>query len=195
MFKGSQPGPIWIWGILLALLLILLSTRGRFTPEESALQQQFAPQPTVPGATPAPALPQFDLEGVSPGVAETVQDLWQGLAGGGQMPALTPMAENKRLRVEVNAIQRQGNTVQLRGQITNISSAEVAVPLSAFILRDTRGTSYTAAAGRTVQLAPGESTPLDLTVPLPEDRGLTLMLNLPPDPAVEQILLVNPHTE
>ncbi len=180
---------------MLALLLILLSTRGRFTPEETALQQQFAPQPTVPGATSAPALPQFDLKGVSPGVAETVQDLWQGLAGGGEIPALTPVAENERLRIEVNAIQRQGDTVQLRGQITNISSVEVAVPLSAFILRDTSGTSYTAAAGRTVQLVPGESTPLDLTVPLPEDRGLTLMLNLPPDPAVEQILLVNPHTE
>lgn len=195
MFKGSQPGPIWIWGILLALLLILLSTRGRFTPDETALQQQFAPQPTIPGATPAPAQPPFNLEELSPGVAQTIQDLWQGLAGGGAVPALTPVAESGRLRVEINAIQRQGDTVTLRGQVTNISSTEVAVPLSAFMLRDTGGASYTAAAGRTVQLAPGESTPLDLDVPLPEDRGLVLTLNYPPDPAVEQILLVNPHTE
>lgn len=194
MSRGSQQGPIWLWGLLLALVLILLSTRGHVIPKDTALQQQFAPQPTVPGATPQPQ-PQFDLERLPPEVIQAGKELWQGLQGGERVPALTPAAQTARLRVDIYDIQRQRGTVQVRGQVTNNSSAPVQVPLSAFALRDSSGATYTATDGTTVQLAPGENTPLDLNVPLPDGRGLLLILNFPPDPLVEQVLLVPPGNQ
>jgi len=63
------------------------------------------------------------------------------------------------------------------------------LPIDAFVFRDSAGVTY-AASGRGTTLQPGQSTTLDLTVPLPEGRGLTLVVTVPPDPPIEQILVV-----
>ena len=72
-----------------------------------------------------------------------------------------------------------------------MSTTDVEIPIDAIELRDNIGATYVAGGPNSVRLAPGESTPLDLTVPLPEGRGLLLTLTLPPDPPVTQVLLVS----
>ena len=62
------------------------------------------------------------------------------------------------------------------------------IPPGAFVFRDSRGVRYTTETSSSVTLAPGEMTTFEFTVPLPPDRGLTLIFDLPPDPSLEQTL-------
>lgn len=178
--------PGWVWGLVVGLGLILLSTRGRFTVNETALQRQFAAQPTVPGIT----LPWLDMSDLAPDIQRLADEAQQILRRGQRTPVLTPVAQSQRVRVEIRHIRRVAGGVQIQGQVTNIGPTAVTVPIYAFELQDNTGTSYTSADTASVQLGPGESTPLDLTVPLPEGRGLRLTVNLPPDPPLEQVLMI-----
>lgn len=178
--------PVWVWGLVLGLGLILLSTRGRFTTNETALQRHFAAQPAAPGIM----LPQLDMGNLAPDIQRRVDEMQQIMRRGQPAPALTPVVQNQRVRVEIHHIRRVAAGVQIQGQVTNVGSAAVTVPIRAFELQDNTGTSYTSADTASVPLGPGESTPLDLTVPLPEGRGLRLTVNLPPDPPLEQVLVV-----
>jgi hypothetical protein len=110
-------------------------------------------------------------------------------AGGEAVPALTPVASGLRLRVEVGEVKRSGEQVRITGAVSNIGGAALELPIDAFVFRDSAGVTY-AASGRGTTLQPGQSTTLDLTVPLPEGRGLTLVVTVPPDPPIEQILVV-----
>jgi hypothetical protein len=94
------------------------------------------------------------------------------------------------VRVEVRELRPSGGGLKVIGTVTNIAAADVQVPISAFELRDSAGASYIAGGGASATLRPGESTPLELTVPLPKGRGLMLITRLPPDPPAEQKLLV-----
>ncbi len=178
--------PGWIWGLALGLGLILLSTRGRFIANETALQRQFAAQPAAAGIT----LPRLDMGDLAPNIQRLADEAQHIMRRGQPVAALTPVAQNQRVRVEVLHIRRGAAGVQIQGQVTNVGPAVVTVPIHAFELKDNTGTSYTSADTASVQLGPGESTSLDLTVPLPEGRGLRLTVNLPPDPPLEQVLLV-----
>ncbi|HJZ50100.1 MAG TPA: hypothetical protein VKE41_23165, partial [Roseiflexaceae bacterium] len=60
--------------------------------------------------------------------------------------------------------------------------------------RDSAGVTYSTSGSAAVTLAPGQSTTLDLGVPLPDGRGLTLVLTIPPDAALEQVLVVEAKT-
>jgi hypothetical protein len=64
------------------------------------------------------------------------------------------------------------------------------VPPSAFSFRDSAGISYATAGSGGTTLQPGQSTPFDLGVPLPGERGLSLIVSLPPDPPLQQVLVV-----
>ena len=111
--------------------------------------------------------------------------VWLGQA----IPALTPVASGPRLRVEVREVRRVGDQVKVSGAVTNISSAPLEIGVRAFAFRDSAGVTY-AASGAGTTLQPGQSTALDLAVPLPAGRGLTLLVALPPDPPLEQVLVV-----
>jgi hypothetical protein len=50
--------------------------------------------------------------------------------------------------------------------------------------------TYATTGSAPTTLAPGQSTPFELGVPLPAERGLALILTLPPDPPLEQTLVV-----
>jgi hypothetical protein len=66
----------------------------------------------------------------------------------------------------------------------------LTIPPGAFSFRDSAGVSYSTGGTAGVTLASGQSTTLDLGVPLPDGRGLTLILTIPPDPPLEQVLVV-----
>ncbi|MCG8348340.1 MAG: hypothetical protein MI924_11240 [Chloroflexales bacterium] len=189
MFDGSNRQiPIWLWGVLLAAFLIFLSARGRLPTDNPALQQHFASQPAA--ASPDLALPQLDLSSLPSEIQSVAQNVQRQLGMGQSVPALTPVAQNQRLRVEVSAVQLTAEGVRISGTVTNISTTDLQVPIQAFELRDSTGTLYATSGNAQVRLAPGTDTPLDLTIPMPEGRGLMLRLNFPPDPPIEQILLV-----
>ena len=91
--------PVWIGGILLALVLILISTRGGGV-NSAVLIRRFAPDPNAPKAQPF-QLPQVSLPHLPEGMQRTLTGLRDKFAGGQAIPALTPVASGPRLRVEV----------------------------------------------------------------------------------------------
>jgi hypothetical protein len=182
----SRSLPIWVWGALVALALIIISSRGQLVGNP-ALSQHFAMQPTPVGGG---QLPDLGIAGLAPGLQEQARSLWRQIGLGSSGAPLEPVATTPRLRVEVRELRPDGSSLKVLGSVTNISAAEVKVPISAFELRDSAGSSYIAGGGASATLRPGESTPLELTVPLPPGRGLLLTTRLPPDPPAEQKLLV-----
>lgn len=183
---SSRNLPIWVWGALVALALIILSSRGQLAGNP-ALSQHFAMQPTPVGGT---QLPDLGIANLAPELQEQARSLWQQIGLGSSGVPLQPSATTPRLRVEVRELRPEAGGLKVLGSVTNISSDSVTVPISAFELRDSSGASYIAGGGASATLRPGESTPLELSVPLPTGRGLLLITRLPPDPAVEQKLLV-----
>lgn len=190
MQERSRGIPMWLWGMLLAALLIVISTRGRPGPTNEALSQVFAAQPPPVGLAPGVTLPEFDLGALPTELQQSARDLLATLGAGGTGRPVQPAVETPRLRVEIRELRPDGDGLLVVGEVTNIGSSDVEVPISAFELRDSTGASYIAGGGAAVTLKPGESTPLELTVPLPEGRGLILVTNLPPDQPVEQKLVV-----
>src|SRR5262245_1847753 len=186
--RDNRPNlPAWIGGILLALVLIVISTRGGGV-NSAVLIRRFAPDPNAPTSAPL-QLPKIDLGRLPEGVRQTISALRDRFAGGEAVPALTPVASGPRLRVEVAEVKRNGEQVRITGTVSNIGNAALELPIDAFVFRDSAGVTY-AANGRGTTLQPNQSTTLDLTVPLPEGRGLTLIVTVPPDPPTEHILLI-----
>lgn len=181
--------PIWLGGIALALILIVISTRGGVGNQ--ALSQRFAPQPTDPNAPPpAPLdLPQIHLPSLPPDMQSTLTSIGQRIAGGQPVPALTPVASGPRIRVTISQIKRDGERVQVSGSVENLGDAPLAIPTTAFSFRDSAGVVYTT-SGDSSTLQPRQRIALNISVPLPAERGLTLVASLPPDPPLEQVLIL-----
>ncbi|MGQ9481550.1 hypothetical protein [Chloroflexus sp.] len=188
MHDESPPIPFWMIGILGALLLIGMSI---FLQQNRtvALIDQFARQPTP--ALPLPALPQLEIQSLSPDAQEAARQLWQQIMAGNRSQAVDPVASNQQLRVVIDGIEPVPNGVRIRGMVTNLTDGNLQVPISAFELRDSAGESYRAPGTTIANLSPGASTPLELSVPLPNGRGLLLITHLPPDPPLEQRLLID----
>jgi hypothetical protein len=184
--ESSRGLPIWVWGALVALALIILSSRGRLF-ENPALSQHFALQPTPAAGV---QLPDLGIGGLAPNLQDAARKLWRQIGVGGSGAPIEPVAVTPRVRVEVRELRPSGGSLKVIGSVTNIGAADLQVPISAFELRDSAGASYIAGGGASATLRPGESTPLELTVPLPAGRGLMLITRLAPDPPAEQKLLV-----
>ena len=185
--------PMWLGGILLALVLILIGSRGAGVGlGNPRLIQQFTPKPTDPSApTAAPfQLPQIHLPSLPPSVQNTLTQLRDRLAAGQAVPPLTPVASGPRARVQVDDVHRDGDKLQVRGKVANAASGPLAIPPGAFTFRDSAGVVYETGGSAGAALDPGQSTSFDLSVPLPAGRGLALILTLPPDPPLEQVLVV-----
>lgn len=180
---------MWAWGAIVALILIGLSSRGGFGVANEALRQQFSAQPTP--AVPAPDFepPQLDIASLPPALQDAARELLASLKQGSAGRPVEPAVESASLRIEVRELRRTAAGLQIRGEVTNLSRRTLEVPISAFELRDSTGASYLAGGGASASLRPGQRTPLELTVPLPEGRGLLLITNLPPDQPVEQRLI------
>jgi hypothetical protein len=191
MHGNRQNVPAWIGGILLALILILISTRGGGV-NSAVLIRRFAPDPNAPTSEPY-QFPSVDLPSLPENVRQSLASLRDRFAGGQAVPALTPIASGPRLRVEVREVKRAGEQVHIDGTVKNIGGAPLELPIGAFTFRDSAGLSYTASGSGTT-LQPGQSTALDLNVPLPEGRGLAMIVSLPPDPPLEQLLVAEVHS-
>jgi hypothetical protein len=196
MYDNRNKLPMWMGGIILALVLILLSNRAGGGFSNPALIQRFTPRPTDPSAPTAQPfqLPQVHLPSLPQPLQDTLIKLRDRFAKGEAVPALTPVASGPRAKVEIAEVRRASDHVQVRGSVTNISSASLTIPPGAFAFRDSAGVTYSTSSSSPVILAAGQSTTLDLGVPLPEARGLTLILTIPPDPALEQVLVVEAKT-
>lgn len=183
--------PIWLGGIVLALILIFISTRGG--AGNQALSQHFAPQPTDPNApSPAPlALPQVRLPGLPPDMQSTLTSIGARIAGGQSVPALTPVVSGPRIRVTIPQIKREGDRILVSGSVENLSDKPLAIPTNAFSFRDSAGVVYTT-SGDSSTLQPGQRVALNLSVSPPAERGLTLVVTLPPDPPLDQVLILEP---
>ncbi len=190
MRNSSDRYPVWIVIVGLAIggLLIFLA-RPRETP--AGLSQQFAPRPPDPSAPTSPAanLPSVSLPSLPPDAQRTVQQAIERLAGGQAISALTPIASSARATIAVSEVKRDGDRVKVRGAIRSIGG-EVAIPPGAFSFRDSDGVLYSTAGTGGATLKPGEDSNFDLTVPLPPGRGLTMILDIPPDQPIEQVLLL-----
>jgi len=191
MNESRSVVPWVVSGLLLALGLIWLATGGQ-PGRNQLLEQQFMPRPLAPGEpTPAPfQLPQVNLPELPPEVQQAVAAAESQLQSGGAVPALTPVAESGRARVTVTDVRREGEILRVRGEVANLAAGTLEIPPGAFSFRDSAGTNYATTGTGGASLAPGQRTAFDLTVPLPEGYGLTLLLNLPSDPPIEQILVM-----
>lgn len=186
---------MWLGGILLALVLIVISTRAGSGFNNAALSQRFIPRPTDPNAPTSESfqLPKVNLPSLPPALQQQITSLRDRLIGGQAVPALTPIASGPRARVEVTQIKRSGDHVQISGSITNMTSAALTIPPGAFTFRDSRGVTYATTTSGGTTLQANQSTSFDLGVPVDAAHGLTLILTLPPDSPLQQTLLVEPQ--
>ncbi len=187
--ERSRGVPMWLWGAICAILLILLSIWGHLAGTE-ALRQVFAAQPIPAGFNPQLTLPKFELGTLPTALQQPARNLLTNLGAGNSGQPVESFVTTPRLRVVVRELRPTEGGLLVVGEVTNISQGDVAAPISAFELRDSAGVSYIAGGGASATLKPGEHTPLELTVPLPTGRGLILITNLPPDAPVEQRLIV-----
>lgn len=190
MLREESSTPFLIAGLLIALVLV-----GTFflnPPNQAALSRQFVARPPSAGDSTLDAidLPQVYLPDLPSDAQTKISDLTEQLAKGQATPALTPEAAGLNIRVKVRDIRRSGDRVSIRGSVVNTGAAPLQVAPAAFVFRDSSGVSYATEGTGATTLASGAETPFDLTVPLPQGRGLTLIVDLPPDPPLEQVLIV-----
>ena len=191
MIEQRKSIPFWLIGVLVALVLILIGQRYSGESANTVLEDQFRAQPAGTSAAPPDfSLPQVNLPQLPPDAQKVVTGLRDRFASGAAVPALTPIASGVRVRVEVQEFKRQGGDAKVRGVLTNIADKPITVPAGAFTFRDSAGIAYTLGGDGTTVVEPGKTTTFDLSVPLPPERGLTLIFTLAPDPPIQQTLIV-----
>jgi|HigsolmetaAR202D_1030399.scaffolds.fasta_scaffold00045_63 hypothetical protein len=190
MYDNSRSNiPFWFWGVLVALVLILISRSGNLFGPNQALQQRFAPQPTIPGAAETARAAQTNWGDIPVGIQELIKGVQENLSQGQSAPVLTPVAQSARLKVTIKELVPTTGGVRVVGEVTNISQTPLDVPINAFQFRDSAGNIYASSATGTTRIEVGASAPLDLNVPLESGRGLYLVVRFSPDPPLEQMLI------
>lgn len=175
-------------GVLIALALITIggmNNRSGMTE----LTRRFAAQSPAPNDL-ALDLPRIEAPQAPPDLLRALDDLHKRLSGGQVAPALTPTVAGPRIEVRVSDLRRNGDQMVVRGSVRNPGDREVTIPPGAFTFRDSRGIRYATASSGGGALAPGATTDFEFTVPVPKGRGLTLIVDLPPDPPLEQVLVL-----
>lgn len=181
-----QGFPYWVLGFIGGLILIVIVARSPLAPSSEQLQAQFAPRPGEGASVDLPPIPS--LSELPPELQNVQATAIALLGGGSQIPALTPTARHNTLAVEITSLSRSAAGLRIRGSITNTGQQPRSISTTDLRFHDNGGQVY-AASGGSATLAPGESAPIDLTVPVPAGSGLTLSLDLPPDPPLELVLL------
>jgi hypothetical protein len=173
-------------GVLIALALIAFGgAGGGFGSPE--LTRRFAARPPDPSDPPF-VLPRIGVPQAPPDLLRALEEVRTRLSEGRTAAALTPTAIGPRAEVHVSGMRRNGDQIIVSGSVRNAGNRDLIIPPGAFVFRDSRGVRYTTGTSSSVMLAPGEMTTFEFTVPLPPDRGLTLIFDLPPDPPLEQTL-------
>jgi hypothetical protein len=173
-------------GVLIALALIAFGgAGGGFGSPE--LTRRFAARPPDPSDPPFD-LPRIGVPQAPPDLLRALEEVRTRLSEGRTAAALTPTVIGPRAEVHVSGMRRTGDQIIVSGSVRNAGNRDLTIPPGAFVFRDSRGVRYTTGASGSATLAPGEMTTFEFTVPLPPDRGLTLIFDLPPDPPLEQTL-------
>lgn len=196
MRDSDSVGPTLLIALVVAIVIIALgyvlpTNRGPINP---VLVRQFEAQPVDPNApTPAPwQLPKLNLPELPPELSSRVSELYNQYVGGGSVPALTPVARSNQVRIEIESIRREQDQVRVIGKVSNQGNQPVDLSPGDFTFRDSQGTLYRIKGSGSVTLGVGQGTALDLSAPIPPDRGVSLILTLAPDPPIEMILLAQP---
>ncbi len=191
MRQSDSALPFILAGLLLAVLFIGSSFFAS-PPNLRVLQPRFLPQtPDPSGPTDVPfELPQIPQPSLPPDVQSKLKGLQDRLSGGQAIPALTPIVQEQGIQIEVRELRREGEAIQVRGSIKNTGTSKLTIPPDAFVFRDSAGVRYGTQGANGATLNPGEHVEFDLGVPLPEGRGLSLILSVPPAPPIQQILFV-----
>lgn len=190
--QGNQQNHLgsWITALLifLAIIVVIQLVERRSPAQDQLLQQQFAasPPPADAGRIEIPPLPT-DMVALA---RTTTARLFSGQAGA----PLNTVTENEALRVEIASIKSEGETLKLGGTITNIGRAPATVSLDAFKFIDASGTVYASSGGPTTTLEPGQSAPLDITLPIANPTLLTLKVEQPDQSPIELQLVNTPPT-
>ncbi|MBC8162134.1 MAG: hypothetical protein H7Z42_13055 [Roseiflexaceae bacterium] len=190
MFKQKQQVPVWLLGVVAAIVLILVGQRVGGSIGNQALTETFEQDPAAQAAPPGFELPKVDLSSLPPEAQQAIQQVQERLNIGETVVALTPEASGIRARISVSEVKRSGGNLQVRGNLENIADQPLDVPASAFSFRDSAGIAYTLGGSGATTVQPGQTAPFELSVPLPAERGLTLIVTLPPDPAIQQTLVL-----
>jgi hypothetical protein len=195
----SSLTPFALAGLLLAVLLIFVSTRHQAS-SSTPLQAVFAAQATQIDQGQGPGVPAIpagatDAAGAAAVAAADAIATASEAAKGWGLPIPNPFGpkviasgQTPRLRVEIFALEPADGEVKVVGEVRNISAEKLTVPISVFLLRDATGNEYAAGGSAKAELEPGASTPLELTVPVPPGKALTLTVELPPDAPVVIVL-------
>ena len=139
--RVNSPHPALIGVIIGLVLIFLVSTRSCNPDSEQTLRSRFAEANATQVAsqdlgTPILPLPAPVQEWSSTAIAR--------LQGGEAVVPITPVVTNNKLKVDIQSLQQVGDGLQIKGLVTNISSKELRVPLSAFRFTDQSGTVYAA---------------------------------------------------
>ncbi|HEX6289222.1 MAG TPA: hypothetical protein VFZ66_08530 [Herpetosiphonaceae bacterium] len=180
----------WLTAILIFVFLVALIQiiERRGPAQERLLQQQFAasPPPADAGTIPLPPIPT-DMVALA---RTTTARLLGGQAGA----PLNSVAQNETLRVRVDSVKAEGETLRMTGTATNIGTAPAQVSLDAFKFIDASGTVYASSGGPSTTLEPGQQAPLDITLPIANPTVLKLEVEQPDQGKIELQLLNTPPT-
>ena len=180
--RSQGPSVLVAIAIFVGLLLAVQLFRDR-VPDDTSLVQQFAarrPDPAVDGQV-LPPLPSS--------VAGLARTTIARIGRGSAAPALTPVAEQGSLRVEIASLRKVDAGLRITGRVTNIGQAPVAVSLAPFRFSDGAGTVYAADNAAATTLQPGQQAPLDLTLPIEAPRQLVLDVQLEGQPPIRMVLM------
>ncbi len=171
--RSELPVPI-IVGVIIGVILIGGALMG----------QARRPLVDVFDAAPTPELPSLfaDLGDTSAAVVTS----W--LTDGAQLPAVTPQAVGPRISVHVDALQRVGTVLAIRGTIFNNTASSIPFSINNFQFIDATGVRYNSEhAVDAIMLE--TSAPFAFNIPVPPSRALTMTVTLDPDPPLVIALL------
>ncbi len=184
--NGSQ-GPSWLLAIVIfAGLILLLQLFRDASPGGRPLAQQFAANRPEPGSA------RLELPPLPSSVGNLARTAAARIGSGGTGAALTPVAQDGTLQVEITGIRQVAEGLQISGVVRNLGQQPLPVSLAAFQFTDGTGTVYAAENAAATTLAPGQRAPLDLTLPVQDARQLTLDVQREGQPPIHMILIQEP---
>jgi hypothetical protein len=179
-------GPSWIVAVL-AFLLLLVVIQLVQGPSQPALSEQFAARPGAGDIN-------VELPPVPTSLAALAQTTTARILGGQASAPLTGEGQNEVLRVRIDQISPEADTIRLQGTVTNISAAPLDISLDAFRFTDATNTVYSSSGSPATTLQPNQAAPIDITLPIANPTQLKLDITQPDTTPFTIVLLNTPAT-
>lgn len=176
-------GPSWVVAIVAFMVLLVVLQAYRNQGRAQPLTDRFA------SGRPSPASGGLSLPPLPSALAGLASTAVARLAGGHAVAALTPVAQNAALRVEIAPLEPVAQGLRIKGQALNVGTNALQLSLGNFRFVDDRGTVYTTENSAATTLTPGQRVPLDLTLPITQTQQLSLEVEMEGQPKINMILL------